>query len=118
MDSVHSAEVDYAELLPPMFRMIGVIDPLNPMVQAPELVAEVLVPAARSGHPDGGRAPRALTLRPGYYDDRHSARPNQSRNNAAVAPAARRAASVPLPVSERDQRGTATGTPVRRCRDP
>jgi len=85
MDSVHSADVDYAELLPSMFRMnagyfliqlaserdkervyqlvgehsrddangvpqvcfIGVIDPLNPTVEAPEQVAEDLVTASR-----------------------------------------------------------------------
>ena len=85
MDSVHSADVDYAELLPSMFTMnagyflmqlaseqdkervyrlvgehsrddangvaqvcfIGVIDPLNPTVEAPEQVAEDLVTASR-----------------------------------------------------------------------
>ena len=85
MDSVHSKEVDYAELLPSLFRMnagyfllqvaseddkervyrligesirtdadgvkqvafIGVIDPLNPVVETPEAVAADLVAAAR-----------------------------------------------------------------------
>ena len=85
MDSVHSAEVDYAELLPSMFQMnagyfliqaasekdkervyqligehrrddangvpqvcfIGVVDPLNPIVETPEQVAADLVAAAR-----------------------------------------------------------------------
>lgn len=84
MDSVHSAEVDYAELLPSMFQMnagyflmqlasesdkervyklvgqhsrdaaagvpqvcfIGVVDPLNPLVETAEQVAESLVTAA------------------------------------------------------------------------
>jgi len=84
MDSVHSADVDYAELLPSMFEMnagyfliqvasekdkerayqligehrrddangvpqvcfIGVIDPLNPVVETPEQVADDLVAAA------------------------------------------------------------------------
>jgi methionine synthase II (cobalamin-independent) len=84
LDSVHSADVDYAELLPSMFRMntgyflmqlssekdreriyqlvgrhsrddadgvpqvcfIGVTDPLNPVVETPEQVAEALVTAA------------------------------------------------------------------------
>jgi methionine synthase II (cobalamin-independent) len=84
MDSVHSADVDYAELLPSMFRMnagyfliqlasekdkervyrlvgehsrddangvgqvcfIGVIDPLNPIVETPAQVAADLVTAA------------------------------------------------------------------------
>ncbi len=84
MDSVHSKEVDYAELLPSLFRMnagyfliqlaseddkqrvyrligdssrtdangvkqvafIGVIDPLNPVVETPEQVADDLVAAS------------------------------------------------------------------------
>jgi methionine synthase II (cobalamin-independent) len=84
MDSVHSAEVDYAELLPSMFQMnagyfliqlasekdkervyrligehsrddangvpqvcfVGVINPLNPVVETPEQVANALVTAA------------------------------------------------------------------------
>jgi methionine synthase II (cobalamin-independent) len=108
-DSVHSKEVDYAELLPSLFQMnagyfliqlaseddkervykligdniradangvkqvafIGVIDPLNPVVEKPEQVAEDLVIAAKyiptdqlGATDDCGFSPFSIDLKP------------------------------------------------------